>query len=201
MAKIDTGDTAWLLVSSALVLLMTPALALFYGGHGPAEERALHAHALVRGDPDREHPVGALRLLARVRRRPCRGSSAALDFVGLTGVAGARPRHRAAPRVRRVPDDVRGDHAGAHLRRVRRADEVLGVRRLHRSSGRRSSTTRSRTGSGPRAAGSLKMGALDFAGGTVVHLTAGVSALVCALVIGKRARLPAASSRSRTTSR
>src|SRR5215475_4602014 len=30
--KIDTGDTAWVLVSSALVLLMTPGLALFYGG-------------------------------------------------------------------------------------------------------------------------------------------------------------------------
>ncbi|MGW0433977.1 ammonium transporter [Micromonospora sp. NPDC003197] len=29
---IDTGNTAWLLVSSALVLLMTPGLALFYGG-------------------------------------------------------------------------------------------------------------------------------------------------------------------------
>src|SRR5260221_7404486 len=30
--KPDTGDTAWLLVASAFVLLMTPALALFYGG-------------------------------------------------------------------------------------------------------------------------------------------------------------------------
>jgi Amt family ammonium transporter len=30
--EIDTGNTAWLLVSSALVLLMTPGLALFYGG-------------------------------------------------------------------------------------------------------------------------------------------------------------------------
>ncbi|HEY8533880.1 MAG TPA: ammonium transporter [Micromonospora sp.] len=30
--SIDTGNTAWLLVSSALVLLMTPGLALFYGG-------------------------------------------------------------------------------------------------------------------------------------------------------------------------
>lgn len=29
---IDTGDTAWLLVSTALVLLMTPGLAFFYGG-------------------------------------------------------------------------------------------------------------------------------------------------------------------------
>jgi Amt family ammonium transporter len=29
---IDTGNTAWLLASTALVLLMTPGLALFYGG-------------------------------------------------------------------------------------------------------------------------------------------------------------------------
>lgn len=29
---IDTGDTAWMLVSSAMVLLMTPGLAFFYGG-------------------------------------------------------------------------------------------------------------------------------------------------------------------------
>src|SRR4051794_41876917 len=28
----DTGDTAWVLASAALVLLMTPGLALFYGG-------------------------------------------------------------------------------------------------------------------------------------------------------------------------
>ena len=32
VTEIDTGDTAWLLVSSALVLLMAPGLALFYGG-------------------------------------------------------------------------------------------------------------------------------------------------------------------------
>ncbi len=30
--KLDTGDTAWMLVSTALVLLMTPGLAFFYGG-------------------------------------------------------------------------------------------------------------------------------------------------------------------------
>jgi hypothetical protein len=30
--KIDTGDTAWILVSTALVMLMTPGLAMFYGG-------------------------------------------------------------------------------------------------------------------------------------------------------------------------
>jgi ammonium transporter, Amt family len=31
-AKIDTGDTAWMLVATALVLMMTPALGLFYAG-------------------------------------------------------------------------------------------------------------------------------------------------------------------------
>ena len=35
MAKIDPGAGAWLVVCSALVLLMAPALALFYGGRAP----------------------------------------------------------------------------------------------------------------------------------------------------------------------
>ena len=32
MPEINTGDTAWVLISTALVMLMTPGLALFYGG-------------------------------------------------------------------------------------------------------------------------------------------------------------------------
>ncbi len=32
METINSGDTAWLLASSVLVLMMTPALAFFYGG-------------------------------------------------------------------------------------------------------------------------------------------------------------------------
>src|SRR3954454_8364452 len=35
---IDPGDTAWVLVSAALVLFMTPALALFYGGMGRSKK-------------------------------------------------------------------------------------------------------------------------------------------------------------------
>ncbi len=38
----------------------------------------------------------------------------------------------------------------------------------------------------PHAAGISAGGALDFAGGTVVHISSGVSALICALLIGKR---------------
>ncbi len=32
MDTINTGDTAWVLIATALVMLMTPALAFFYGG-------------------------------------------------------------------------------------------------------------------------------------------------------------------------
>src|SRR5437879_2597455 len=39
----DSGATAWILASSALVLLMTPALAFFYGGM----VRAKHALAML----------------------------------------------------------------------------------------------------------------------------------------------------------
>ena len=48
---------------------------------------------------------------------------------------------------------------------------------------------RSRTGFGTRMAGSSASraaGAADFAGGTVVHINAGVAGLVCALVLGRR---------------
>src|SRR4051794_41346375 len=31
-AKVDSGDTAWMLAATALVLMMTPALGLFYAG-------------------------------------------------------------------------------------------------------------------------------------------------------------------------
>jgi ammonium transporter, Amt family len=41
------------------------------------------------------------------------------------------------------------------------------------------------SGGNPNAAG-FGGGALDFAGGTVVHISSGVSALICALVLGKR---------------
>ena len=41
MAQIDTGDTAWMIVATALVMLMTPGLGFLLRRVGPAEERPL----------------------------------------------------------------------------------------------------------------------------------------------------------------
>src|SRR5260370_28431401 len=38
-SSLNSGDTAWMLMASALVLLMTPGLALFYGGVGRRKKR------------------------------------------------------------------------------------------------------------------------------------------------------------------
>ena len=156
-SKIDKGDTAWMLTSSALVLLMTaPGLALFYGGMVRQKNAlatlmqsfiimavisiqwVLWGYSLAFG-PDKGGIIGGL------------------DWIGLRGV-GARAVRRLlqddpAPGVHAVPDDVRDHHAGADHRRLRRAHEVLGLPALHACCGRRSSTTRSRTGCGATAAG------------------------------------------------
>ena len=47
-AQVDTGDTAWMLAATALVLLMTPALGLFYAGLVRVEEHAEHVHDVRR---------------------------------------------------------------------------------------------------------------------------------------------------------
>src|SRR5581483_3027434 len=64
--KIDTGDTALMLVSTAFVMFMTPGLALFYGGMVRAK-RAEHADAELCRARHRHAGLGAVGLLARLR--------------------------------------------------------------------------------------------------------------------------------------
>ena len=73
LVPIDTGDTAWVLVAAALVLFMTPGLALFYGGM----VRGKNVLAMLMQNFFAMGIVTVLwvrvRLLARVRRRRQRG--------------------------------------------------------------------------------------------------------------------------------
>ncbi len=93
-------------------------------------------------------------------------------------------------RLRRLPADVRDHHRRADQRRDRRPGQVRPAGCSSRSAGPPWSTSRSRTGSGAAAGSAASCGALDFAGGTAVHINAGAAALALALVLGKRVGWP-----------
>ena len=123
-----------MLVSTALVLLMTPALGFFYGGL-VRSKNALNTMMMsfVSHGPG-GRGVGAARLLARLcaRRRP---RSARCAFAGLRGVGMQAQGRDSAPAVHGVSGHVRHHHRGADLRRRRRALALQRVSRVHRALG------------------------------------------------------------------
>ena len=93
---INAGDTAWLLASSALVLLMTPGLAFFYGGLTRAKS-TLNMMMMSFVTICIIGTVGGLRVQSRVRR---------LEFQWIVGPSRGtvwpppRPRHSAQKAMR-----------------------------------------------------------------------------------------------------
>jgi Amt family ammonium transporter len=188
MGKIDTGDTAWLLASSALVLLMTPALALFYGGM----VRRKNVLSTIM------HSMAAIPLLSvawalfgySLAFGPTRhGLIGGLEYAGLQHLAGET--HGTVPALAFAAFQMMfavitpALISGAFAERMKFGAYVAFVLLW-------STFVYDPVAHWVWADGGwlLKLGALDFAGGTVVHLTAGVSALVCAIVVGKRAGYP-----------
>lgn len=185
--KIDTGDTAWMLASAALVLLMTPGLALFYGGMVRAKNvlnmlmQSFVAMALIT-----VIWVICGYSLAFSKGNPVFGGFA---WFGLNGVGqepytfyGATIPHQVFMIYQMMfaiitPALI----SGAIAERMKFSAYVLFI------------TLWSLLVYSPLAhmvwgeGGYLRdLGALDFAGGTVVHISSGVSALVLALILGKR---------------
>ncbi|MBI3995776.1 MAG: ammonium transporter [Nitrospirae bacterium] len=181
---INSGDTAWLLTSSALVLAMTaPGLALFYGGlvrrknvlgtmmHSfialclISVQWVLIGYSLAFG-PDVAKIIGGL------------------SYVGLSGVGqdpfGTVP-HLAFMVFQLVFAVITlGLITGAFAERMKFGAYI--VFGLLWSTFIYDPLAHWVWGGGWLMA----LGALDFAGGTVVHISSGVSALVCAVVLGKR---------------
>ncbi len=58
--KIDTGDTAWMLTSAALVLLMTPGSGSFLWRNGSVEECVGYDHAQFHYHCHRQYAMGSL---------------------------------------------------------------------------------------------------------------------------------------------
>ncbi len=188
MGKIDTGDTAWLLVCTALVLLMTPALALFYAGMVRRKNvLATIMQSMV------AIPVLSLKWCLfgySLAFGPTQhGLIGGLDFVGLRGLA--NDVHGTVPTLAFVAFQMMfavitpALISGAFAERMKFTSYLLFTLLW-------STLVYDPVAHWVWADGGwlLKMGALDFAGGTVVHLTAGASALVCALVMGKRIGYP-----------
>ena len=151
----NAADTSWMLISTALVLLMTPALAFFYGGL-VRSKNALNTMMMSFISLGFVGVLWALdRLFAGAHDRQqldwrhCR--SRCLRGVGL-GVEGTIvPVTIPHVLYMCLPGHVLHHHRGAHLRRHRRADALLGLRRLHHALGARRLQLRSRTGCGAAA--------------------------------------------------
>ena len=187
-SKIDTGDTAWILVSTALVMLMTPGLALFYGGMVRGKNvlgtimQNFFAISLV--------SVQWILIGYSLAFGPdVHGIIGNLDWVGLKGV-GVNPNPDYAPTIPHIafmmyqamfavitPALI----TGAFAERMKFSSYFLFT--LLWSTLVYDPVAHWVWGVG----GWLKtMGALDFAGGIVVHLISGISALAAALMLGKR---------------
>jgi Amt family ammonium transporter len=186
--KVDSGDTAWILVSSALVMLMTPGLALFYGGMVRRKnvlgtimqsfialalitiQWVLYGYSLSFG-PDIGHVIGSL------------------DWIGLRGV-GLEPNPDYAATIPHqafmifqmmfaviTPALITGAIAERFKFKTYLVFLILWSTFVY----------------DPLAhwiwgvGGWIRnMGALDFAGGLVVHISSGVAALAAALMVGRR---------------
>jgi len=186
--KIDTGDTAWMIVATALVMLMTiPGLALFYGGLAKRKD-SLNTMAM-------SFVTFCIISLLWVLY----GFSFSFngDMAGLMGDAGKAFLKGVGPGsindlAKTIPEYIFIVYqltfaaitvalaSGAYIERMKFSAwiiftilwfTIVYIPVAHWVWG----------------GGFLsKMGALDFAGGTVVHINAGAAALVGALILGRR---------------
>ena len=188
MEAINTGDTAWILISSALVLMMVPALGFFYGGMVRKKNilSTLNLNFIIIGLISIQWVLFGYSLAFGT---DFLGIIGGLDFLGLAGV-GAEPNADYAATIPHLafaafqmmfaiitPALI----TGAFVERVR--FKVFLVFSLLWATFVYDPVAHWVWGTG----GILRqLGALDFAGGTVVHITAGFSALAFAIAIGAR---------------
>jgi len=178
----NQADTAWMLVSTALVLLMTPALAFFYGGL----VRSKNALNTMMMSFISLGFVGVLWATVVYSLSFGTGSDwlGDLSFLGLSGVGleekGTIPHLLFMSYQGTFCIITAALISGAIVERMRFSAYVLFISLWV-------VVVYAPVAHWVWGGGFLaKMGALDFAGGTVVHVNAGVAALVAAMVVGPR---------------
>ncbi len=181
-AKLNTGDTAWMLVATAFVMLMTPAgLALFYGGLTRSKNvlntigMSLIAYAigtlvwviagygLAFGEGDF---IGTTKFfLSGISSDTINGTIPELLFVAFQGTFAAITVAIAS---------------GSVIERIKFSTfavfSALWILAVY------APVTHWAWGGGE----TLNFGEIDFAGGTVVHINAGVAGFVLAMLVGRR---------------
>lgn len=186
--KIDTGDTAWMIVATALVMLMSvPGLALFYGGLSKRKD-SLNTMAMT---------FVTFCIVSLLWVLYGYTFSFGTDIGGLIGgtekllLKGVGP-NSISDLAKTIPEFVYIAYqltfaaitvalaSGAYIERMKFSAwllfSILWMTLVYMP------VAHWVWGGGFLA----KLGALDFAGGTVVHINAGIAALVGALVLGKR---------------
>jgi Amt family ammonium transporter len=188
MEKINSADLAWVMIATALVMIMTPTLAFFYGGLvrkknilsvlmqcivilcAISVQWILFGYSLAFG-PDRGGVIGSL------------------DWIGLNGV-GLVPHETY---MNTIPHQL--FMAFQMMFAVITPALIIGafVERIKFSGFILFTILWATLVYDPLAhwvwakdGWLMSLGALDFAGGTVIHINAGVSALVFVLLLGKR---------------
>jgi len=180
--KLDSGDTAWMIVATALVMLMTPAgLALFYGGLTRSKNVlntmgmsliafavgtlvwVVAGYSIAFGDGDF---IGTGKiLLSGITDKSLSGTIPELLFVAFQGTFAAIAVAIAS---------------GSMIERVKFSTftifAALWILVVY------APITHWAWGGGE----TLNFGEMDFAGGTVVHINAGVAGFVVAMILGKR---------------
>lgn len=207
---LNTGDTAWMLASSALVLLMTPGLAFFYGGM----VRSKSVLNMIMMSMSAMGVVGVLWVLYGYSE--AFGNDAGYGLVGnlaehagLNGLYGTQP----APSGTHVPTSLVGTIPATVFVAFQAMFAIITVALV-------SGAVADRLRFGPWLAFAAlwatvvyfpvahwvfsadgvsapfggwivnRLKAIDFAGGTAVHINAGAAALALCLVLGKRRGWP-----------
>ncbi len=185
---INAADTAWLLMASALVLLMTPALALFYAGM-VRRQNVLSTFMYVLAPlpiVSIEWALGGYGLVFGPSVGGLLGSPAGVDFRSLADATrGGVPALAFAAYQMMFAVITPALVAGAFVERMKFSSYLAFVALW--SPLVYAPVAHWVWGEGGWLA---SLGALDFAGGTVVHASAGASALVGAFVLGPRAGYP-----------
>jgi Amt family ammonium transporter len=188
----DSGDTAWVLGSSALVLLMTPGLAFFYGGlarRKNASATIMHSFMTI----GLVSVVWVLWGYSLAFGPDLGGFIGNLEWFGMNGVSATEPAPKEIGYAPTIPHQAYMIFqamfaiitpaliTGAFAERMKFSAfllfTVLWVTLVYAPVAHWVWSTNGWL---------FKLGALDFAGGTVVHINSGVAALAAALIIFRK---------------